>query len=161
MIPHIMRYAWATQYAWGKTVTDLGCGTGYGSYLLSMVARNVIGVDIDMSAIHYAIQHFQADNLSFIAQDISGSHVPIGQLYTAFEVLEHVDDPGLLVQGLAAPLAWSIPVGVDNRWHKQVYSIDDIVSLMGGATHYQDAEGTIVPREMAWFEPAYVLGVTQ
>ena len=43
---HIMRYAWATRLAAGRSVCDLGCGVGYGTFMLSWVAKQAVGVDL-------------------------------------------------------------------------------------------------------------------
>lgn len=161
MIPHIMRYAWACQFCWQKRVVDLGCGTGYGSFILSLVAREVIGIELDMGSLYYAEQHFQADNLRFSGYDLNDRPLPHADIYTAFEVLEHLDNPDALVRSLQAPLVWSIPVNNDSRFHKHIYSEHDIIGLMGAAEWYQSSTGQVMPRYIApeWFEHTYILGV--
>lgn len=156
MCPHIMRYAWATRWAWQKTIIDLGCGTGYGSYLLSMVAEKVIGVDDDPETIDYARAHFRASNLSFYVHDLTKKNVPYGDLYVAFELWEHLDVPEIL---LPAPLLWSMPIDDDSQFHKRAYSIEEIDSLLGYGEWFQAREGTIAPRRQAWFRPLNVLGL--
>lgn len=47
MEQHVARYAWAFRFCEGKHVVDVGCGGGYGSFLLSWVAREVDAVDRD------------------------------------------------------------------------------------------------------------------
>lgn len=160
MYPHIMRYAWATQFAWGESVVDLGCGTGYGSFILSMVADSVLGVDASNEAIIYADATFVAPNLEYERHNLlDGSPDAQASLYVAFEVLEHLADPMLLVDDLQAPLVWSIPINVPNRWHVRAYKADDIVAMMGGTIYYQGQGGEIAPEGNIYFEPAYVLGV--
>jgi 2-polyprenyl-3-methyl-5-hydroxy-6-metoxy-1,4-benzoquinol methylase len=157
MIPHIMRYAWATQFCWQKRVVDLGCGSGYGSFILSMVAKEVIGADLSIDAIIYAGDNFEADNLFFTICDLENDELPLGEVYAAFEVLEHLEDPAALVQ-MAKPLVWSIPISNKNQWHKQVLSMEEIESLMGEVAWVQSGDGQIAPRETANFEPVYALG---
>ncbi len=161
MIPHIMRYAWASQFAWGKTVADLCCGSGYGSFVLSWVARRVTGIDIDVPAIIYAQSKFRADNLIYKMGDVTMPEQRIfADLYVAFECLEHLDEPGELVVSLNRPLVWSIPVKVSSKWHKRVYSVAAIKQLMDGSDFwYQSKEGEIVRADKADFGPAYVLGM--
>ena len=139
MVPHIMRYAWATQFAWQKRVVDLGCGSGYGSYILSMVAREVVGLDWSINAIFYAKDTFEAQNLKYKVLNLAHGDIPRarGGLYVAFEVLEHLEYPDDLLQSLDAPLVWSIPISNVNQWHKQVLTLDEIESLMGNVTHLQ------------------------
>ena len=139
----------------------MGSGAGYGSYILSMVAKQVTGIDRDMRSAHWSAQEFQAGNLDYIADDIVTGQIPGADLYVAFEVLEHLDNPDQLVQRLDAPLVWSIPVEVPSQWHVRTYTIDDIDGLMGHADYAQSGDGDIVPRSRAWFAPAYMLGFTQ
>lgn len=163
MHPHIMRYAWATRWAWGEDVFDLGCGVGYGSYILSMVALSVLGVDADKDAVRYAKRTFDAPNLTFSYHDLLDGP-PIGNpsLYVAFEVLEHLEEPRELLADLNKPLLWSIPVNVANKWHKRVYSADEAIKLMGNsAIYYQSLSGDIAHHGAASFKPAYVLGVRE
>ncbi len=160
MHPHIMRYAWATRFAWDEAVVDLGCGVGYGSYMLSMVADSVLGIDANAEAIQYADLRFVAPNLEYKQHNLlNGPPEGRPSLYIAFEVLEHLTDPMLLIDDLTAPLVWSIPVNLANRWHIRTYTTNDIINMMGGAIYLQNTEGEIVPEGDAWFDPAYVLGV--
>ena len=48
---HLHRYMLAAKFAEGKTVLDIACGEGYGTYILSQVAKSVIGVDISKETI--------------------------------------------------------------------------------------------------------------
>ena len=164
MTHHIKRYAWATSYAWQKSVADLGCGVGYGAYMLSWVSRSVIGCDIDHRAIAYANDTFRAGNLRYETLDISEG-VPRVQVYTAFEVIEHLDDPLpmlTMIDEVGGALVWSIPINSNTIWHRQVYNEGDIVSLMDGSTfYYQGAGGEIVLAESAQFSPVYILGVRE
>jgi len=161
MHPHIMRYAWATRFCWGEDVHDLGCGTGYGSHLLSMVADSVLGVDVNQEAIRFADLHFFGPNLDYQVHNLlDGPPDGIVSYYTAFEVLEHLVEPEKLLEQLHAPLVWSIPVKTPNKWHKRVYSVEEIIAMMGdSAIWFQSAAGDIAKPEHAYTEPTYVLGV--
>ena len=155
---HIARYAWAIQHVFDKHVVDLGCGTGYGSFMLSWAAKSVLGVDISKEAIEYAKARFDDDSLCFRASDISKVFLS-ADVYVAFEVLEHLDFPQRIVERFK-PLVWSIPVNDANVFHRRAYSVSEIDVLMGISEWFQDKEGLIVRREVAWFDPVYVLGVT-
>lgn len=160
MHPHIMRYAWATQFAWAERVVDLGCGVGYGSYIMSMVADSVLGVDVNAEAIAYADMHFIAPNLEYERHNLlDGPPSGGASLYVAFEVLEHLADPRGLIEELDAPLVWSIPINVPSEFHARAYTVDDITKLMGGTIYYQNSVGEISQEKHTYFVPSYVLGV--
>lgn len=160
MLPHLQRYAFAAKYCWQKDVVDLACGSGYGSYLLSMVAKSVQGVDIDTHAIEYAFTTFKAANLRYGLDDITLGF-PRGEVYTAFECLEHLENPSQVLDLIpnGATLIYSVPVEDGSRYHMRAYTREDIEQTFGGFIFYQDAGGMIVPKQMAWFEPKYVIGV--
>ncbi len=44
---HFHRYLFAAEFCREKRVLDVACGEGYGCHLLSQVAAQVVGVDID------------------------------------------------------------------------------------------------------------------
>lgn len=156
---HVMRYAWALQHVWNKRVVDLGSGAGYGAYMLSWGAKEVLGVDIDPAAIEYAEERFQAHNLEYMALDIT-ERIPQADVYVAFEVLEHLDDPAALLARLDDPLVWSIPIDNPNPPHKRAYSRAEIEALMAGsAIWYQLADGLIVRSIPSGAAAEYVLGV--
>ena len=47
---HLTRYLTAKKFIQGKTVLDIACGEGYGSYLMKKWgAKTVQGVDIDQA----------------------------------------------------------------------------------------------------------------
>ena len=147
------------QFCYGKKAIDLGCGCGYGTYILSWWARRVVGVDIDPETALWAAQHFKSENLEYISFDITTRWLS-GEVYVAFEVLEHLDNPeDVLRQAVGSPLVWSIPVADKSIFHTRRYSVQDIEKLMGRGGWFQSADGAIVPREQAWFDPRYVLGV--
>jgi 2-polyprenyl-3-methyl-5-hydroxy-6-metoxy-1,4-benzoquinol methylase len=50
----IVRYAWAMKHCRGKTVLDVGCGTGAGTAILHIVAGETTGIDCDPAAVEKA-----------------------------------------------------------------------------------------------------------
>jgi SAM-dependent methyltransferase len=161
MHAHVARYAWALGHVAGKYVVDLGCGAGYGSFMLSWSASFVYGYDNSQEAVGYAQRNFAAPNSAFGYWDFDLENtIPPADVYIAFEVLEHLKDPLALMRNLPDPLLWSLPVNDASRFHKHSYTFTDIHLMMAGSEfYYQDAAGLIVPESRAWFEPTYVLGV--
>jgi len=91
---HLDRYKFAGNYAGGKVVLDIACGTGYGSkYLLSYKPKMVYGVDISEEAIAYAKDNFKSKKLIFKvgnATDLKDFNNILFDLVVSFETIEHI-----------------------------------------------------------------------
>lgn len=85
---HLSRYAWAMWFCAGNEVVDIGCGSGYGTWLLSTVSSSVLGIDKCPEAIEEAVGNF---GCPFICTTLEQSD--IGKQFdvvVCFEVLEHL-----------------------------------------------------------------------
>jgi SAM-dependent methyltransferase len=101
---HIASYEYALQFATGKKVLDYGCGSGYGSHMLSQKAESVVAVDISREAVEYAIGNFTSDNLTY--KEVKDLDAQKYDLITSFQVIEHVTDDAryiLQLKGLLNP----------------------------------------------------------
>ena len=92
---HLHRYLFTTQFVKNKVVLDLGCGEGYGSYIISKVAKRVLGIDIDEKSIKHASSKYIRENLEFLQG--SATEIPIDgeeifDVVVCFEVLEHISE---------------------------------------------------------------------
>ena len=85
---HIATYEYAKNFIKNKKVLDFGCGSGYGTHMLSENAESVIGVDISKEAIDYAKKEFSSSNLNFMTIPELG-HKKF-DVITSFQVIEHV-----------------------------------------------------------------------
>jgi len=89
---HWHRYCLVRPLARGLTVLDAACGEGYGSFLLSATAREVVGVDISAEAIAHAGARYAAANLRFARGSCSA--LPLADasvdLVVSFETIEHL-----------------------------------------------------------------------
>jgi GT2 family glycosyltransferase/SAM-dependent methyltransferase len=92
VLEHLVRYAFASQFAAASKILDVGCGTGYGASLLAQKATSVVGIDNSPKAINYAQSNYGRANLSFSLGDCRS--LPFRErffdLVVMFEVIEHV-----------------------------------------------------------------------
>jgi len=155
---HIARYNWTLAGVVGKTVVDLGCGTGYGSFLLSFLAERVIGLDVDQESIEFAKRQFEG--VEFLVCDLEAVDVlPQADVYVAFEVLEHLEKPRALAEKIPGYLVWSLPINNHSEFHRHVYSLAEAEEFLPGSQiWYQTPPGIILPKEYARFSPKCVLG---
>ncbi len=89
-------YALALEYATGCRVLDIGGGLGYGTYLISKVAREVVYVDKSPEAVQTIEKLWmqKATNLRALCADVT--ELALTEIFdTIFlmEVLEHVEEP--------------------------------------------------------------------
>lgn len=139
-IMHTASYRFAEQFCQGKSVLDLGCGSGYGAARIAGVADAVHAVDVDPDAIGFARERYLRRNLTFSRIE-PGRPLPFSDgafdVVLSFQVIEHVhDDRGYLEQAcrvlkpggllvVVTPdrrhrlLPWQRPW---NRWHVREYS---------------------------------------
>ncbi len=97
---HKFAYKSIQKYVKDKTVIDIGCGTGYGSYILAEQAKTVLGIDNNIEAITYCKHQFSASNIDYIQMD--GSSLKLNQQFdiaVTFQAIEHfVDLDGFIDQ---------------------------------------------------------------
>ncbi len=143
---HWHRYAWATELVKGQRVLDAACGEGYGSHLLSRVAKHVDGVDIASEAIKHARQQYQRDHLQF--HQASALDLPFedGQYdcVVSFETLEHLAEhdqligefrrvlapDGLLIISTPDKKTYSDDTGFNNEHHVRELYQDEFKQLL-------------------------------
>ena len=92
-VEHYHRYALARMLVHDKVVLDLACGEGYGSALLSTVAREVVGVDLAPDAVaHAQTTYGHLPNLFFECN--SATHTGLldarFDVVVSFETIEHL-----------------------------------------------------------------------
>ncbi|MEM2169156.1 MAG: class I SAM-dependent methyltransferase [Candidatus Bathyarchaeia archaeon] len=77
----------------GKTVLDLGCGTGFYIRLLSKYSSHVVGLDISKNMLGYAKAKILRNNVDFIIAD--AHHIPLKaesvDVSVCIGLLEYVD----------------------------------------------------------------------
>ena len=91
MSEHTSRYAYALGFVGGADVLDLGCGTGYGSEMLTWAARSVRGFDLWVPREGERPQWPGGAQLSY-GHDLCADPLPRADVAVAFEVIEHLPD---------------------------------------------------------------------
>lgn len=157
---HLQRYTWALSHVAGKRVVDLGSGSGYGAYLMSFVADSVVGLERDLEAVAFADYNFGA-RVQYRIADLDKSDIPPADVYTCFEVLEHLSDPKALLEKINGTLLWSLPVNDPGRFHKHVFSVQEAERFIPNSHIYRQAgDGRIYDADdLHDHETKYVLGV--
>lgn len=92
---HVHRYRAIASCLKNMKVLDAGCGTGYGSLLLSQFAKEVVGVDISLESIEWCKDHYSAqENLTFIQSSLESLPFNDAEFdcIVILEVIEHVDE---------------------------------------------------------------------
>jgi 2-polyprenyl-3-methyl-5-hydroxy-6-metoxy-1,4-benzoquinol methylase len=133
---HKWRYEEARLYIYNQTVLDVGCGTGYGSFIMSRVARQVIGIDDSEEAIQVGRNHYSHHNIIHVCGDFL-EFKPAGRIdaVVSFENIEHVEDTDAYFAKLKAIDPQTIilscphlttPIG-GNKFHFRHYGMDELV----------------------------------
>lgn len=138
-ILHLQRYIFALKYCVNKKTLDVACGSGYGMSLLSSVAKNVEGIDIDKKTIEWAKinNHFYSSvrfKISNVEKDkIDGSF----DCAVSFETIEHLNNPEFLLNNIKnslngyGTLVFSVPINEPyNKFHKKSYTWQSIENLI-------------------------------
>lgn len=86
-ICYISLYRFAAQYCESKQVLDAASGIGFGSCFLVQTARKVVGIDIDLKSLAYAVQRYRHKNLSFLLTDITEN----GFVSSSFDVIVSIE----------------------------------------------------------------------
>lgn len=162
---HVHRYELAAALCEGARVLDLCCGSGYGSLVLAERAASVHGVDVAAEAIEAAraaagpatVTFEQADALAFVRA------LEVGRVdaIVCFEGIEHVPEPGALLDELArlrdggARLLVSLPNSLgfeeENEFHVTDYGYEEMLAAaerLGGVEILEQrlAEASVLRR---------------
>lgn len=73
-----------------KTILDLGCSDGFGTYYVAEYAQFVLGVDFDKEAIEYAQKTDYGTNIKFKYENFLGKKYGVFDGVVSFDVLEHI-----------------------------------------------------------------------
>jgi 2-polyprenyl-3-methyl-5-hydroxy-6-metoxy-1,4-benzoquinol methylase len=109
---HIARYRFAVEHLTNhRAVLDAGCGIGYGAKLLAESGHDVHAWDVDPDAIHYGRDHYDHVKIRWSVADICAGKSYQPTAVVAFEILEHLERPGLALIRFPDYLIASVPNG--------------------------------------------------
>jgi len=136
---HLQRYIFALRYCVSKKVLDVACGSGYGTSLISSVAKKIEGIDFDKKTIEWAKlnNHFYCP-VKFKISDIEKEKIRGNfDSIVSFETIEHLNNPELFLKNIKESLnnygclIFSIPINEPlNKYHKKNYnwrSVEDLI----------------------------------
>ncbi len=155
-LEHYHRYFVARGLAVNKDVLDIASGEGFGSNILSKVAKSVKGVDISKEAVDHALATYANSNLSFVVG--SATDIPLGDnevdVVVSFETIEHLVEhermiseikrvmrpDGMLIISSPNKLVYSDQANYKNPFHlKELYTeefLGLIFSKFVNVNHY-------------------------
>jgi 2-polyprenyl-3-methyl-5-hydroxy-6-metoxy-1,4-benzoquinol methylase len=110
---HLVRYQFATDMAHGR-ILDAACGCGYGSQMLSVGDREVVGVDLSKEAIRWANKYFPGPTfIQGLIEDApwSGTFDTIVSL----ETIEHMREPKRALDAFRKACTGELIVSVPNE----------------------------------------------
>lgn len=165
---HIARYNWTLDKIRNARVLDAGCGTGYGSFIMSWSAEKVHGIDIDKPAILYATNVFKWEKTIFYTSDICKWEKPTTYgAIIAFEVIEHLEDYNLFFDKVDKNLAsggtfiFSIPVNEkegDNTHHIHTFDLTKAIDLHKKKNYIYNYFHQINLNINSGFDPSFYTG---
>ncbi len=91
---HLKVYKFLVQLVENKDILEVGCGTGYGTFLLAERAISVSAIDYSSQAIRYAYRNYHAENISYSVMKAEKLQFASDSFDVALssEVFEHLRD---------------------------------------------------------------------
>lgn len=151
---HLKAYDFALKYVKGKSILDVGCGSGYGIAFLSKFASHATGIDISEEAVRYCRKRYKIKNLEFRHAKSSWirNGLPFKEHFdvcVSFQVIEHIHpknvdrylsaikmmlkEGGLFIVSTPNSRLRLLPFQKPwNRFHMKEYDYKELASLLRG-----------------------------
>ena len=137
---HVFRYQWVAERTQGHVI-DAGCNCGYGSAILADSGLTVTAFDLWFLGLEYARRHWGRPGIVWLGADFEADFkFPTADSVVAFEIVEHLSDPRLLLteaRRVAGRLFASVPNEDVWPWeprlgpvHKQHYTRGQFEALL-------------------------------
>jgi protein-L-isoaspartate O-methyltransferase len=115
-------------------VADYGCGTGYGSDILSRRFLQVLSYDKEEANINCAKDKYQRSNIIYRQADLEIMKIPYVDVAVAFESLEHLYKPKEFIDKLKAKTRKYIIASVP--LNQSLVVVNGDVQEVGDSTHH-------------------------
>jgi SAM-dependent methyltransferase len=149
-LQHLTVYKYIANKSKGKTVLDLGCGTGYGAEIIAEKARTVHAIDIDLSTIERNIKRKKSSKIHYECADIT--RCSLNHTYSvilALQVIEHLTEPDELLKTVVKAMApnsvfyLTTPNRItqsynENPFHYKEYSAAEIKKIL--SSYFQNVK---------------------
>ncbi len=156
-----LRLGWIQQHAGGltgKKILDVGCGGGILAESMAVAGAQVTGIDLAEKSLKVARLHglesgVTVDYQAISAEQMAAEHPQKFDIVTCMEMLEHVPDPGSIVQAcaqLVKPDGWVFFSTLNRNPKSFLFAIvaaEYLLQLLPKGTH--SYESFIKPSELA------------
>jgi 2-polyprenyl-3-methyl-5-hydroxy-6-metoxy-1,4-benzoquinol methylase len=161
---HVAVYDWVAPQVAGRRVIDMASGEGYGADRLAARAASVVGVEANPDAFEHARLRYTRPNLRFERSMVEVYAEPCDAI-VFLQTIEHVQDPGAVLEHFAAMLASDgavfvstpnvltlAPPGAErsgNPWHVREYRPDAFRDLCTAHFAHVELYGLFHARKLA------------
>jgi 2-polyprenyl-3-methyl-5-hydroxy-6-metoxy-1,4-benzoquinol methylase len=161
---HLVVYEWVARQVAGQRVIDMASGEGYGADVLARHASSVVGVEANPDAFEHARLRYARPNLRFERSMVEVYAEPCDAV-VFLQTIEHVQDPGAVLEHFAAMLAPGgavfvstpnvltlAPPGAErsaNPWHVREYRPEEFRALCAAHFTHVDLFGLFHARKLA------------